>query len=128
MSDTINLEDFHELKIDIDKSVDAIVQEYGEKVCEDVKRYSPKSGHNIRGHLPYSTTWVATRERPSVVVIHNKENYRLTHLLENGHFIVNKKGGVGWSAPKPHVGKSFDKEREAYINAMKNVGVDVVIK
>lgn len=128
MSKLLDIRDYHEIKIDIDDEVNSIVQKYGDKICEDVKEYSPKSNRRRKGHKPYADTWTATRDKPSVVVIHNKENYRLTHLLENGHFIVNKKGGVGWSAPKPHIGRAFDKEREAYISAMEHIGINVVIK
>lgn len=128
MSKLLDIRDYHEIQINIDDEVNSIVKEYGNKVLENVKRNSSKSTKSIRGHKPYSQTWTATRDKPSVVVIHNKENYRLTHLLENGHFIVNKKGGVGWSEPNEHVAQSFDEERESYINAMKHLGINVVIK
>lgn len=38
------------------------------------------------------------------VVVHNRTDYQLTHLLENGHLIRNKKGTYGRAPAHPHIG------------------------
>lgn len=43
-------------------------------------------------------------------IIHNKEHYRLTHLLEFGH--ANRNGTR--SNPIPHIRKTEDKYREKF--------------
>lgn len=90
MADT-NLKDFHELVVDLETSVADVMEEYAERTRQDVKNFSPYQAKNVRGHMHYALTWEKTWQGKLHVVIHNKENYRLTHLLENGHFIVNKK-------------------------------------
>ena len=37
------------------------------------------------------------------IVVHNKTDYQLTHLLENGHVIRNKKGDWGRTRPIKHI-------------------------
>ena len=46
----------------------------------------------------YAKGWRVKRERGRgipVVTIHNKTDYQLTHLLENGHIVRNAKGTYG---------------------------------
>ena len=48
----------------------------------------------------YSATWTLKRDKHSggyfgTWIVHNSKNYQLTHLLENGHVVVNAKGSTG---------------------------------
>lgn len=48
----------------------------------------------------YSATWTLKRDKRSgghlgTWIVHNSKNYQLTHLLENGHAVVNAKGSTG---------------------------------
>lgn len=47
----------------------------------------------------YAKGWAVKREKGRngipVVTVHNKTDYQLTHLLENGHVIRNAKGEYG---------------------------------
>lgn len=36
-------------------------------------------------------------------IVHNRDNYQLTHLLEKGHVIKNKKGTYGRAPAYPHI-------------------------
>lgn len=36
-------------------------------------------------------------------IVHNRDNYQLTHLLEKGHVIKNKKGTYGRAPAHPHI-------------------------
>ena len=55
----------------------------------------------------YARGWTVKREQSSsginTVIVHNKTNYQLTHLLENGHLIVNKKGTCGRVSGIKHI-------------------------
>ena len=48
----------------------------------------------------YSATWTLKKTKKwggyiGGYVVHNSKNYQLTHLLENGHDVVNAKGDTG---------------------------------
>lgn len=59
------------------------------------------------GSGPYSKGWRLKREktkaRINTVILHNKDHYQLTHLLENGHIIRNKYGIYGRTQARPHI-------------------------
>jgi len=48
-------------------------------------------------------------------VVHNKEHYRLTHLLEFGH--ANRNGTR--TQPIPHIRATEDKYREKFIKELE---------
>ena len=57
-------------------------------------RWKTNTGKN------YSATWTLKRDKHSgghlgTWIVHNSKNYQLTHLLENGHAVVNAKGNTG---------------------------------
>ena len=59
------------------------------------------------GSGPYSKGWRLKREktkaRINTVILHNKDHYQLTHLLENGHIITNAYGTYGRTKAHPHI-------------------------
>lgn len=86
-----------EVKRATNNSIDVVAKQAVSKL----KNSSPrKSGSYARG-------WGIKRERGSgginTVTVHNKTNYQLTHLLENGHVIRNKKGTYGRAPAHPHI-------------------------
>jgi len=66
--------------------------------CVDkLQNTSPqKSGDYARG-------WAVKKNGDGDVVVHNATNYQLTHLLENGHVIRNKKGTYGRAPAHKHI-------------------------
>ena len=66
-----------------------------------LRNTSPKkTGHYDRG---WSIKKVKGRNGISEVTIHNKTDYQLTHLLENGHVIRNAKGKYGRTNGIKHI-------------------------
>lgn len=67
-----------------------------------LKNTSPK------GKGDYARSWGLEVQRGptgiNTVIVRNKKHYQLTHLLENGHMIVNKKGTYGRAPAHPHIG------------------------
>lgn len=55
----------------------------------------------------YAKGWAVKREKGRngipVVTVHNKTDYQLTHLLENGHVIRNAKGEYGRYTGVKHI-------------------------
>lgn len=91
------------MRFDVAKELKNILDDYSvevyEKASKIIEKEAKKSTKKIKVISPkryknYSKGWGMTIERGSVgvisAVIHNKTDYRLTHLLENGHFIVRK--------------------------------------
>lgn len=94
------------------------MNEYGEEVRriaansidtvskEAVKRLKDKSA-SLFGGGRYSRGWTIKRQYGSHgvpdVIIHNKTDYQLTHLLEFSHVIRNQYGEFGRTSPHPHI-------------------------
>lgn len=51
----------------------------------------------------YSKTWKVKMQRDGSFIVHNPKNYQLTHLLENGHVVVNGKGVYGRARAFKHI-------------------------
>ncbi len=67
------------------------------ETVQKLKNTSPvKDGSYARG-------WKVSKQQGSDLVVHNATDYQLTHLLENGHVIRNKKGTYGRTHPIKHI-------------------------
>lgn len=86
-----------EVKRAANNSADVVAKE----ACQKLKNTSPrKTGDYAKG-------WRVKRERGTAgintVIVHNATGYQLTHLLENGHVIVNAKGTYGRTNGIKHI-------------------------
>lgn len=112
-----NIENFKDLKFELEYQ--DILEEYANKCCEILKQTSPRNSYTKqRQHGKYADTWVVNKQKGNCVVW-NEKNWQLTHLLENGHLIVNKSGGVGWASPHPHIAKAFEQVKSQFEQAME---------
>ena len=120
----IELDKFNGFEVEIDYK--PIMKEYADKTVNIVKTNSPKGR---RGK--YAQGWRVLANNTKLgyeAVVWNETDWQLTHLLENGHLIVNKRGGVGWASSHPHIQKSYDSIKSQYVNAMENVKVNIIAK
>lgn len=84
-----------------------------EALTQGIKEVSKESVQKLRNTSPrrtsgenagrYAKGWTTKKNRDGSVVVHNKTDYRLTHLLENGHVIKNKQGTYGRTHPIKHI-------------------------
>lgn len=87
------LEDYSEHVKDVtEKSIKATAKEAVSKLRNESPR---KSGNYAKG-------WTQKRDRDGTVTVYNRVYY-LTHLLENGHVVRNKKGTYGRTNGIKHI-------------------------
>ena len=123
---TIKLEDFHHLNVDI--QTEKIMKKYG-KLSRDELRSNPSRNPRIKKHRKYNeyfATWLYRYDKArQEAVVYNKNNGRLTYLLENGHAITNASGGIKWTRPFPHISRTYYKYKDKYIVDMRKAKKDV---
>lgn len=95
------LEDYsQEVRRATTNSIDVVAKEAVQKL----KDTSPRQAKHRR---KYAEGWAIKRKKTGTgipeVTVHNRTNYQLTHLLENGHVIVNAKGTYGRTRPIKHI-------------------------
>lgn len=73
-------------------------------ICTNQLRNTSPSGKGRKGH--YASGWAVKEEssgRVASFTVYNKKKPQLTHLLENGHVIRNKKGTYGRARAIKHI-------------------------
>lgn len=127
MSD-INLEKFNGFDIKIE--YEEVNKEYAEKCCDIVKDKASQKLKQHRGR--YVRGWTTRSEKfgktGSGVVVYNETDWQLTHLLENGHEIVNARDGTGWASAHPHIDPAYRSIKNKYIKAVENINVRIEAK
>ncbi len=126
MAKEIALEDFHHLKVTVE--MEQIIKKYGALSSEDL-RGNPSRNPRIKEHRKeneYFKTWRYRYDKgQKAAIVYNKQNGRLTYLLENGHAITNSKGGIKWTRAFPHISITFDKFKDRYVRDMRNAKLNV---
>ena len=107
MADTIEIQ-MRRILDNASKEVRRAWAEAGDKTAKEavqkLKNTSPKHSPHVR---KYAEGWALKRERGSagipLITVYNRTNGQLTHLLENGHMIVNAKGTYGRTRGIKHI-------------------------
>lgn len=119
---------------DLAKSVNEILSEYADDVNEGVKVSAQEVGKQtvkqLRATSPkpkgrkakYARSWrqKTTQDRlgNTQTIVYNDKHWRLTHLLENGHF--NRDGS--FTKGRPHIKPAEDMAVEAFVKEVeKNI-------
>ena len=68
----------------------------------------------------YAKGWRAKKLDKHAIVVYNATMPGLTHLLENGHMIVNKKGTYGRYNGVKHIAPVDQEEQQAFFDATMN--------
>ena len=122
MQNTKSLKDFRKFEAKIE--YESIIDKYAEKCKELVVMRSPVR----RGKYKKGWTVEATKKGQTYkAVVRNVTDYQLTHLLENGHLIVNKINGVGYSAPRPHIKVAYYSIKNQFIREINSVDIETKI-
>lgn len=108
-------------RVSVDRMADAIMDgllEYAELATDVVKGCVKKAGNTVKKEAQagapvrtgkYKKSWAVKRQRETSntleVVVHSRDRYQLTHLLEKGHA---KRGG-GRVRAVPHIAPAEEK-------------------
>ena len=86
-----------EVNKDVESSAKKNIQSVSKESVQKLKNTSPqKTGSYAKG-------WGTKKQGDMDVIVHNRTDYQLTHLLENGHVIRNKKGTYGRTHGIKHI-------------------------
>lgn len=103
---------------------DHIVKQTANRCANHLMATSPE---RYRGR--YKHGWRVVNGKKSrnetFVEVWNQTDWQLTWLLENGHLIVNKRGGVGWASAVPHIQQAIDFVRPQFIADMERAEIDI---
>lgn len=104
--------DTSSITVQMDKILDSYSREVQEATNKAIDSVAKEAASKLRDTSPrktgdYAKGWKVKKERGrdglQTVTVHNKTNYQLTHLLENGHVVRNKKGTYGRTRPIKHI-------------------------
>ena len=96
------------VSVQMKEVLDEVNKEVREAGIKGINKVSKESVSKLRNTSPkktgsYAKGWAAKKEGEMDVVVHNRTDYQLTHLLENGHVVRNKKGTYGRTSGKKHI-------------------------
>lgn len=128
-------------KIAIDKLMDAIeitMEDYANGVDECLAKASDEAGKSAENELhrtspaskhggDYRKSWTFQEKEirrgktfRTEMVVYNEKHYRLTHLLEKSHRIVNKYGEYGKTDPQPHIAPAQKNAEAKFLKVFKD--------
>lgn len=90
---------------DVDKTMLKVEDEVANEAVKKLKSTSPKKKKGS-GKGRYAKGWTIDKKakaKYAQTIIHNRTDYQLTHLLENGHNVVRNGRVVGYVSPQPHI-------------------------
>lgn len=96
------------VSVQMKEVLDEINHDVKESAKRNIDRTAKESVQKLRNTSPkktgsYARGWATKKEGDMDVIVHNRTDYQLTHLLENGHVIRNKKGTYGRTSGTKHI-------------------------
>lgn len=114
------LDDYTEEAI---KASDEAIKAVAEECVQKLKNTSPKkTGDYAKGWSNKTLKkgkYIGIFAHTGTYIVHNRTDYHLTHLLENGHMIVNEKGTYGRTRAYPHIAPTEEWAADELPNAIK---------
>ena len=87
----------NEIETDVKDSTRKNIDAVGREAVQKLKNTSPRRTGS------YASGWGKKKQGEMDVVVYNRTDASLTHLLENGHVIKNKKGTYGRTHGIKHI-------------------------
>lgn len=109
---------------DIQKGIEECAKQVAKEDVDKLK--ATKNTYKVRSGK-YNRGWTSKKESKRgqiTYIVHNKDHYQLTHLLEKGHKIIGRNGTVkGYAKAYPHIAPV-----EEYSNSTFEKKVEEVIR
>lgn len=122
------------MAIDFSKQLAKILEEeYGtefhNQINQEAKKNAKKGVKLLKANSPkrfgdYAKSWAVKQEGKigsERYIVHNKNHYRLTHLLEYGHVTRNQHGQFGTVKAKPHIAKVEKEIADDFVKDVERV-------
>lgn len=95
-----------------------VAKDDAKKLRDTRNTYKVRSGN-------YNKGWTVKTEKGRMsiqCIVHNKDNYQLTHLLEKGHRIIGRDGSVkGQTKAFPHIAPVEQESNKEYEQRVENL-------
>lgn len=96
------------ISVQMNELLDEVDREVQQSARQNIDGVAKEAVQKLRNTSPvktgsYAKGWSAKKQGEMDVVVHNRTDYQLTHLLENGHVIRNKKGTYGRTPGIKHI-------------------------
>jgi len=96
------------VSVQMKELLDEINEDVRDSAKKNINAVSRECVQKLKSSSPrrtgsYASGWATKRQGDMDVVVHNRTDYQLTHLLENGHVITNKKGTYGRTHGIKHI-------------------------
>ena len=115
------------LTMDVNVKYDQIVERSARRCTNQLRAMSPEGNRK-----KYKYGWTLRKGKmtkdETYFEVWNKTDWQLTWLLENGHLITNKRGGVGWASANPHIQNALDYVKPQFITEMEHAEIDINFK
>lgn len=103
-----------------DESVDKAVKETAKDAVKKLRNANPPGSGEYGSWKDYNSSWKVMQTKTDkryhrVATIHNEKHYRLTHLLEKGHALVNG----GRTRAFPHIQQVDEQAQKDLIDNIK---------
>lgn len=119
------------MDLDVSTQLDRILDEYGDKVekvaSQAIEEVAKQTANKLKGSSPnrsgkYARGWKVKKEGGVGIansIVYNATAPQLTHLLENGHVIRNKKGTYGRVGGIKHIKPAEEEAKQEIIDRIE---------
>lgn len=97
---------------EVKEKVETAKNETAKQIKGDIEKDSPEKRPS------YKKGWRIKRTSKRLIV-HNKTDYQLTHLLEYGHILKNKGRNVGETGTHPHIRPAEQRGVKDYLSKIR---------
>ena len=121
----MNFESAADCNLELKNGMPAVKQQAARKMVNEVRK-NATAQFNRTGK--YAGGWIYEFEGDDVVVYNKGERDSLSHLLENGHVVIDRNGVLhgDWSPADEHIKPAFEVAQRVYLKAAEALIDDIL--